>query len=145
MKLEYLDRSNYLKGLLILSKKDNYLAPEEREIIKQKAKELNFEERFVNGALSDLMENKHLSEEPVLFSSKEIARRFLKDAIMLAISDKVFHRREISYLRAVANANGISDMEYKELLRNCGQEGVKIESLEGIEYTHTAAANTNPT
>ena len=133
MKMNLLDRSSYLKGLLVLSRKDDYVAPQEKEIIREIAKQLDFETRFVEGALSDLPENEYLTEEPVKFSDRNIAAQFLKDGIRLAVSDKYLHRKEISYLRAVARVNGISDEEYKELLCDYGKIEAGEELLGNLE------------
>lgn len=141
MKIDFLDRSNYLKGLLILSRKDNKIAPEERKIIRDKAKELDFEARFVDGALADLMENKYLTDEPVKFTNKDIAIRFLIDAIKLAVSDKFLHRKEISYLRAVARINGISDEKYKQLLCDYGKIEATNDFIHSLEIIDAKGNN----
>jgi len=139
--MKLLDRSTYLKGLLILSRKDNYIAPEEKKIIREIAKKLDFESRFVEGAIADLPDNEYLTEEPVKFSDREIATQFLKDAIQLAVSDKYLHRKEISYLRAVAHVNGISDEEYKELLCNYGKIEATSDYINSLEMANTFDGN----
>ncbi len=133
MKFSFLDRSTYLKGLLILSRKDNNLAPQEKEVIREIGKRLNFESRFIEGAISELMENEYLIDEPVIFSGRDIALQFLKDGIRLAVSDKILHRKEISYLRSVARVNSISDDEFKELLCDYGKIEAPIEYVKNLE------------
>lgn len=144
MKLNVLDRSTYLKGLLVLAKKDNIVAEEEKKIIRAIAQKLDFESRFVENALSELPENEFLGEEPVKFSNRFIAVQFLKDAIKLAVSDKILHRKEISYLRAVANINGVSDEEYKQLLCDYGKIDATDEYVAGLELPYSTQTSVNP-
>lgn len=144
MKLNVLDRSTYLKGLLVLAKRDNIVAEEEKKIIREIAKKLDFEARFVENALTELPENEYLGEEPVKFSNRIIAVQFLKDAIKLAVSDKILHRKEISYLRAVANINGISDKEYKKLLCDYGKIDATDEFVAGLELPYAKQSSITP-
>ncbi len=109
MKLDQLDRSNYYKGLLVLCGRDRVIAPRERELMLQFGKLLDFDRRFCEAAIDDLLDNKYITDEPVTFSSREIADCFLHDAIRLALVDKQIQSQEMAWLKAVARANGITD------------------------------------
>ena len=71
MKINDRDKSSYLKGLLILAKRDKVLAESEQEIIKNIASRLGFSSDFYEYTLQNLIENEFLTEEPVQFSDQK--------------------------------------------------------------------------
>lgn len=109
MRISLLDRSNYYKGLLILIGRDRIIDPRERELMLQFGKVLDFEKRFCEAAIDDLLDNAYLTDEPVVFSKLEIAECFFRDAVRLAFVDEEFHPKEQTWLRTVAQANGLTD------------------------------------
>jgi len=104
-----LDRSSYLKGLLITARKDNQLTESEISIIKKFATRLGFSSDFFEETISHLLENKYITEDPVKFSEKNIAKSFIEDGLNLAISDNVIGDDELSWLKATAKVNGIDE------------------------------------
>jgi hypothetical protein len=104
-----LDRSSYLKGLLITARKDNQLTESEISIIKKFATRLGFSSDFFEETISHLLENKYITEEPVKFSEKNIAKSFIEVGLTLAISDNVIGDDELSWLKATAKVNGIDE------------------------------------
>jgi hypothetical protein len=104
-----LDRSSYLKGLLITARKDNQLTESEISIIKKFATRLGFSSDFFEETISHLLENKYITEDPVKFSEKNIAKSFIEDGLTLAISDNVIGDDELSWLKATAKVNGIDE------------------------------------
>ncbi|MGB5531082.1 MAG: hypothetical protein WBQ32_14040 [Ignavibacteriaceae bacterium] len=107
MNIPQLDRSSYLKGLLITARKDNQLTESEISIIKKFATRLGFSSDFFEEIISHLLENKYITEEPIKFSEKSIAKSFIEDGLKLALSDDVIGDDELSWLNATANVNGI--------------------------------------
>ena len=124
------DKSSYLKGLLIIAKKDNVLAEAEESIIRQLAKRLGFSESFYEENLQSLLSNDYLSEEPLKFSDEKLSHSFIIDGLMLAYSDNVIDEREIDWLRQTAELNNINlqwfEDKDKEVQRN-SIAGVKTE------------------
>jgi len=116
------DRSSYLKGLLIIAKKDNVLAEAEEGIIRQLAKRLGFSESFYEETLQSLLSNDYLSEDPLKFSDEKLSHSFIIDGLMLAYSDNVLDEREINWLRQTAELNNINlqwfEDKDKEVQRN---------------------------
>lgn len=55
MEISILDKSNYLKGLLIVAKKDKQLAEQEKKIIRHCAEKLGFARDFYENTLKDLL------------------------------------------------------------------------------------------
>ena len=109
MDIPQLDRSSYLKGLLITARKDNQLTESEISIIKKFATRLGFSSDFFNETISNLLENKFITEEPIKFSRQDIAKSFIEDGLKLALSDNVIGKDELSWLNDTAKTNGIDD------------------------------------
>jgi hypothetical protein len=107
MKINDRDKSSYLKGLLILAKRDKILAESEEQIIIDIASRLGFSSDFYEYTLNNLLENEFLSEEPVHFSDKKIAQSFIVDGLSLAHSDNHLDKREIGWLQDTAIKNKI--------------------------------------
>ena len=110
------DKSNYLKGLLILARKDDSLADPECDIIRAVAQKFGFSKDFYEDILKSLMTNKYIIDDPIIFSGKQIAELFLDDGMRLAFSDQIMHENELQWLKLIANANGIEDSIFDSLL-----------------------------
>ena len=55
--IEIHERSNYLKGLMLLLKRDRVIEEPEKELMKGVGKILGFEKEFVQSSIEDLLEN----------------------------------------------------------------------------------------
>ena len=119
MKASLIDRSNYYKGLLILIGRDRIIDEREHALMLQLGEMMDFDQRFCEAAIKDLLENKHLVDEPILFDEPKIAECFLRDALRLASIDQEIHSREMSWLDAIARTNNLPDgwleNEHKQL------------------------------
>jgi len=107
LKIPQLDRSSYLKGLLITARKDNQLTESEISIIKKFATRLGFSSDFFEETISNLLENKYITEEPIKFSNEDIAKSFIEDGLKLALSDNVIGKDELDWLNETAKINCI--------------------------------------
>ncbi len=107
--MSVLDRSTYYKGLLVLVGKDRVVDAREREMMLQIGQLLDFDKRFCDAAIDDLLKNAYLARNPILFSNREIAECFLSDAIRLAFVDQEMHRLEWNWLKVVAATNSIPE------------------------------------
>jgi hypothetical protein len=105
----YLDRSNYVKGLLLLMGKDKKITEEERDFLHNVAETLSFDKKFIDGAINELFENDFWGDEPPLFSQKQYAEAFLRDAIKLAFVDNDLSSEEFDWLQSIAVSNGLSN------------------------------------
>jgi len=112
MNIPVIDSSNYLKGLLLLIRKDKKITEPENIIIQRVGKALGFEKTFIEEAINEIINNKYISNEPPVFSSLELAEKFIKDGLILAASDKEIHPLEEEWLLAVAGANQIESSWY---------------------------------
>ncbi len=119
MEFTQLDRSNYLKGLLVVAKKDNRLTEPEKVILKGIAKKLGFASDFYEDTIRGLLANKYISESPIKFSDRKIAESFVVDGLNLAFADNLPAEQEIDWLRSTAFVNELKqdwfDLKMKSL------------------------------
>jgi hypothetical protein len=116
MQLPIIDKSNYLKGLLITARKDKKLADSEKKIIIGVAESLGFAKEFYEEVLHSLLGNKYIDEKPIKFSDVKIAESFIIDGLRLAYSDNYIESTEIEWLRKTAAENGINEKWFNEKL-----------------------------
>lgn len=133
MNITILDASNYFKGLLLLIRKDGRVESAEAELMKHVGKVLGFEPRFCENAISEILENKHIVDEPPAFSSKQLAAMFIKDGLMVALSDGELHPGEKQWLAATATRNGMDAAVIEQEVKNPGTFGrLEIEDVHVI-------------
>jgi ribonucleotide reductase beta subunit family protein with ferritin-like domain len=116
MEIPVQDRSNYLKGLLIVAKKDNQLAETEKKIIKNLALRLGFASDFYDETIRSLLSNKYIDCSPIKFSNSLIAESFITDGFNLAYSDKSVTHNEINWLKETSIINGLSEEWFEKKL-----------------------------
>lgn len=116
MSIPVQDKSSYLKGLLIIAKRDKKLSGSEEEILINIAKKLGFSTDFYEYTIQNLLTNEYLSEEPVQFSEKKIARSFVIDGLRLANSDNHLHDDEVNWLKQTALHNNLDSEWFDEKL-----------------------------
>jgi hypothetical protein len=117
MKFDILDKSSYLKGLLLLSRKDNKVGKEEKELLVNIGRKLGFEKRFCENAVKEILQNQFIIDLPPKFSQKEIAEKFLEDGVKIALADKSLHLFELKWLAETAKINNIADSKINELFK----------------------------
>ncbi len=105
----YQDRSNYVRGLLLLIGKDRKITDAERNFLLAVAKTLDFNESFIENALNELLENAYLDHEPPVFTQQQYAEAFLQDAIQLALVDHDVTTEELNWVHTAAVANKVSE------------------------------------
>ena len=123
MKISLLDRSLYLKGLVLLIRKDRKIYAEERNMTIRIGKILGFEKRFCENGIEELMDNKYIVDLPPRFSVPYIARCFIKDGLKLSFVDGHIHENELIWLKAVAETNGLEDKWYDDSVKAAADQG----------------------
>ena len=113
MKIPLIDKSNYLKGLLILARKDNHISEIQKSIILEAGKSLGFSCEFCEETLKTVLENECLSDDPIKFENYEVAKSFIKDGLKLTCSGKLMIIVELNWLRNSAKINSI-DLKWFE-------------------------------
>ena len=117
-KLNLIDKSNYLKGLLLLIGKDHKIAPEEKKLMKRVGKSLGFEKKFIDRSINDLLENEYITDDIPIFSNQLFAESFLLDGLKFAFSDRELNPEEIEFLKVTALKNGMDETWFSSLLEN---------------------------
>lgn len=64
--------------------------------------------------MKELLENKYISEEPIVFSDKKIAESFIMEGLNLAHSDNSIDIAEIYWLRSDAIKNNLSEKWFED-------------------------------
>jgi hypothetical protein len=109
MRIPLSDRGVYYRGLLVLIRRDRVIDSQERELMIRFGQKLDFDKRFCEAAIDDLLKNPHIKDKPMKFSDRKTAEFFLRDAILLAFVDDELHPKELAWLKEVAKENRIDD------------------------------------
>ncbi|MCF8261261.1 MAG: hypothetical protein K9J12_10840 [Melioribacteraceae bacterium] len=121
-KINLIDRSNYFKGLLLLIRKDNKVAPSEERLITKVGLALGFEKSFIRTAISEILENENILDDPPSFSDPMITKSFLKDGLKISASDNDIDPNELYWLKEIAKINSVPehwlDNQLKHLVEN---------------------------
>lgn len=115
--IDFYEKSLYLKGLMLLIKRDKKIEEAERNLMIKVGKILGFEKDFIQSSIDNLLENPYITDEIPKFSSKIIAESFLLDGLKLSFSDNDFSPEEIEFLSEVAKQNGL-ESEYTSMLKS---------------------------
>ena len=107
MQINVKDKSDFIKGLLVLAKKDRSLTTEEKSILKNAGSKYGFASEFIDESLFHLLQNPHITEEPIKFSNNEVAKNFLLEGLKLAFCDTENPTSELKWLKEVAEINHI--------------------------------------
>lgn len=131
--LSLLNRSNYYKGLLVLVRRDRIIDAREKSLLLQVGKVLDFDKRFCEATIDDLLSNAHITREPVIFSDERIRECFFRDALRLALVDGFLHPIELRWLRSVAHANNRSDQWLDDIIREYQEKAGTLDSSTPFE------------
>ncbi len=107
MKLSFIDTGSYLRGMLILIRKDNVIHKNETELMDKILIKMGFDPEIFKDTLSKFLYGKLVDEVPPKFSSKRATIKFILDAIEMSFVDNYFHIKELGWLDEVAKRNGV--------------------------------------
>ena len=120
---------------MLLIRKDREIREEEQNIVMSIGKILGFDTKFCEDTIKDVLTNKNIVDEPPLFSEPSIAECFIKDALRVALVDKLIHERELGWLKAVAKENGLSEAWYKASVEAASDQG-QMDLKKGLEVSN---------
>lgn len=106
-KLSYRDLSQYIRGLSILIKKDKVIHENEKKLILEFGLALGFEDKFYTQSVEEFLKKRNIDILPPRFSSSEIAKQFIFDAVKMAFIDDFFHKKELEWIYDIADENKI--------------------------------------
>jgi len=112
----YIDKSSFLRGILVIVTKDGKISDEERNFVMKIGKELGFEKTFCHSAINEILDNQFVEMTPPEFSDKNIAEKFIYKGVELAYADSHFHPKEIDYLKETALKNGFTEDWFIEII-----------------------------
>jgi len=115
--LSLMIRSHYYRGLLVLLRRDRIIDVREKELMLKIGEILDFDRRFCEATIDELMSNAHITRDPVLFRDENIRQCFFRDALRVALVDGKLHPSERRWLRSVARANGKTSRWLDALIR----------------------------
>ena len=107
MSITLIDKSSYLRGLLILARKDNNISKIQKTIILNAGKRLGFSSEFCEENLNTLLYNECLCDEPIKFNSNAVSKSFIADGLKLTCSGKLITDAELKWLRQAAEINSV--------------------------------------
>ena len=125
----------YFKGLLLLIRKDRDIHQEERNMLMRIGKALGFEKNFCKNAITEILDNKYIVDDPPRFSNPDIAKYFIKDGLRLAFVDGQFHEKEVAWLKAVAEQHGLEETCYEDVLKALWDH-LPGAAIDGLEAEH---------
>jgi hypothetical protein len=117
MKLSLSTKSSYYKGLLVISRRDRVIDDREREFLIRIGTMLDFDKRFCEATIDELLSNPNISRSPIVFPNETILECFFRDALRLARVDGVVHPLELRWLKETAHANGRSVHWLNKIIR----------------------------
>jgi hypothetical protein len=130
LKISKIDASNYLKGLMLLIRKDHKISESEYILLKRIGKSLGFEPEFCEKTINEILNNNFVEDTPPVFAEKELAVKFIKDGLAVIFSDNIIHPAEENWLIATAEKNDIDILrfyEFKNIYSNIDKQLVKLE------------------
>ncbi|VAX16758.1 hypothetical protein MNBD_IGNAVI01-2664 [hydrothermal vent metagenome] len=108
MELTYKDCSEFLRGFLVLVKKDNNICEFEKNMSMVVGEYFGFAEEFCEESIGALLENNFISEEPPIFSSKIIAEFFIEESYKILSQIHPLAPNEEEWLLKTAEANKVN-------------------------------------
>jgi hypothetical protein len=117
MTIALIDKSSYLRGLMILARKDNHISKIQKTIILKAGKQLGFSSGFCEEILNTLLYNNCLCEDPIKFNSYAVAKSFIEDGLKLTCSGKSIIDAELKWLRQAAEINSVDLKWFNEQVK----------------------------
>jgi len=114
MNISLIDKSSYLRGLLILAKKDNHISQFEESIIYNAGIRLGFSSAFCKEIIKTLLHNECLCDDPIKFVDYKVAQSFISDGLILSSAGKLISPAQLIWLNKSALVNGINLKWVKE-------------------------------
>ncbi len=113
---DLIDKSNFIKGLLVLITKDRKISDKERNLLKETGTSMGFSAEFLDEAIDEALNNEYISHEPPKFNNNSLAIEFLEKGFRIAFCDHSFDKNEIKFLMETSEINNIPVAEFNLLL-----------------------------
>jgi hypothetical protein len=117
MTLPLIEKSNYFRALLVLSRRDRIIDNEEKKLLLRIGQILDFDKRFCEATINDLLVNPNISRNLIIFTNERLKESFFRDALRVALCDGDLHPAEYRWLRQTAHANGWTNQKLESIIR----------------------------
>ncbi|MCB0746575.1 MAG: hypothetical protein KDC90_03850 [Ignavibacteriae bacterium] len=107
MELTYKDKGEFLRGFLILAKKDNDISVHERSMAMVVGKYFGFDDKFCEESIDNILENEYISGAPPIFSNSKIAQFFVDECTDIINQIDVVKENQRSWLQETLEKNGL--------------------------------------
>jgi len=128
MNIPLIDKSNYLRGLLILAKKENNISQVEKDIIYDVGVRLGFSSTFCQEIIKTLLQNECLCDDPIRFVNYNVARSFISDGLILSTTGKLISATQLIWLKNLASLNGIHMGWFRDEVLKCSENNNHLNS-----------------
>lgn len=105
-----IDKSNYLRGLLVLIAHDNVVQDHEINTFMKEGSEMGYEKDYLRSSINTLLKNKHIKNDPPRFHNPGFAVKLIESGIEIINKDRLPHPMKVNFLHQVAACNGIQDI-----------------------------------
>jgi len=126
MKISLIDRSLYYKSLMLLIRKDREIHDEEKKMMMPIGEMLGFDPKFCANTIAEILNNRNITDSPPLFSEASIALCFIRDGLRLSAADGQIHEAELTWLKSVAEINGLGNLWDGEIEKFYLAQGAEI-------------------
>jgi hypothetical protein len=135
MNIPLIDKSNYLRGLLILAKKDNNISQIEKDIIYNVGVQLGFSSTFCQEIIKTLLQNECLNDDPIKFVNYSVAQSFVSDGLIISSTGKLINATQLIWLKNLASINGIHMGWFRDELLKCNANTNHLTSMKLSIYS----------
>jgi hypothetical protein len=125
MTLSLIEKSNYFRALLVLSRRDRIIDDEEKDLLLRIGQILDFDKRFCEATINELLVNPNISRNPIVFTDERLKESFFHDALRVAFCDGNLHPAEYRWLRRTAHANGWTNQRLDSIIREFQRNGIR--------------------
>ncbi|NLT49367.1 MAG: TerB family tellurite resistance protein [Ignavibacteria bacterium] len=119
---DLIDKSNFIKGLLVLITKDKKISDKERNLLKEIGTSMGFSAEFLDEAIDEALNNEYISHDPPKFNNNSLAAEFLEKGFHISFCDHSFDKDEIKFLMETAEINNIPAAEFNILLSKAKEQ-----------------------
>ena len=106
--IDYKDRSEFLRGLSVIIRKNNCENIDEKTMFLTIGKYFGFEKGFCEKSLQHLMVNKYISEKPPVFSTEFIAESIINEVTKIMSQTHPMSDTTVELLQLAANVNTVN-------------------------------------
>lgn len=118
MENNFVDKSNFLRGLLVLIALDKVVTNSEKKYVTEIGLSLGFEKDFCDDSIKNILANKYIVNTPPKFLDNKITECFIRQGIKISFGNTKPHSPELQWLFRTAKTNSFSKEWFVNELNN---------------------------